>query len=63
MRDLLFENRGRTQRVVATPTYFVNGVRVVGARSFNDFRLIVEAIERGAGPKNPEATGDAGSSR
>jgi len=48
MHDLLFENQDRTRRIMGTPTYFVNGVRVVGARSFNDFRLMAEANAQGA---------------
>jgi protein-disulfide isomerase len=39
MRDV-FEARGL--RIGATPTYFVNGRRVVGSRSFEDFKAIIE---------------------
>jgi protein-disulfide isomerase len=46
IRDL---DESRRLRVVGTPTYFVNGVRYVGARSTPEFRAIVDAILRQAG--------------
>ena len=42
-RDL---NEARKQEIAGTPTYFVNGVRVVGARSFTEFRRVVESLDR-----------------
>lgn len=33
---------GRQLQVIATPTYFVNGTRVVGAQSLQDWRKLIE---------------------
>jgi protein-disulfide isomerase len=33
---------GRQLQVIATPTYFVNGTRVVGAQSLQDWRRLIE---------------------
>lgn len=43
IRDM---DEARRLRVVATPTYFVNGARYVGARTTNGFRPLVDAIIR-----------------
>jgi protein-disulfide isomerase len=33
---------GRQLQVIATPTYFVNGTRVIGAKSLQDWRTLIE---------------------
>jgi protein-disulfide isomerase len=43
VRDLL---EGRRLRVFATPTYFVNGTRYMGARTTPELRVLVETIIR-----------------
>lgn len=56
IRDL---DEGRRLQVNATPTYFVNGIRYMGARTTPEFRALVHAIMRrpgyGAAPAEPTA--------
>jgi protein-disulfide isomerase len=49
---------GRRLRVVVTPTYFVNGVRLVGARTTPEFRVIIDAMARRP-TGDPSSPGDA----
>src|SRR5262245_58648006 len=45
--------QGRTAGVTGTPTFFVNGVRLVGVQSFETFRDAVQDALDDAGRKRP----------
>jgi protein-disulfide isomerase len=60
VRDL---DEGRRLQVAATPTYFVNGVRHMGARSTPEFRFLVDSSLRRPAPERsgtgvPSGPGD-----
>lgn len=50
LRDIV---RGRRLRVEATPTYFINGNKMVGARSLSEFQKLIEAELAGLNPPAP----------
>ena len=57
------QREGRRLQVFGTPTYFVNGIRIIGARTTAEFSTLVDAIIRPPEGAPREASGDPATSR